>query len=72
MLTSLQRVYLNDRINVRSTRHILSVIAHLTIIMTVLHNFITHSETLLEAAIALVILIQTIKSYSDTLITVIL
>ena len=71
MLTSLQRVHLNDRIDVRSTRHVLSVITHLTIIMTIFHNVVTNSETLLRAAIALVILIQIIKSHLDTLITVV-
>ena len=57
MLTSLQRVHLNDRIGVRLTKHVLSAIAHLTIIMTVLYNLITYSETLLKAAIASVILV---------------
>ena len=71
MLTSLQRVHPNGRIDVRSTRHVLSVVAHLTIIMTVLHNPVTHPETLLEAAITLVILIQIIKSHSDTLIIIV-
>ena len=71
MLTSLQRVHPNDRIDVRSTRHVLSVIAHLTIIMTVLHDPATHPKTLLRATIASVILIQIIKSHSDTLITVV-
>ena len=71
MLTSLQRVYLNDRISVRLTRHVLSAVAHLTIIVTVLYNFVTYSETLLKAAITLVILIQIIKSHSNTLVTVV-
>ena len=71
MLISLQRVHLNDRISVRSTRHVLSMIAHLTIIVTVLYNFVTHSETLLRAAITSVILIQIIKIYLNTLITVV-
>ena len=57
--------------NIRLTRHVLSAIAHLTIIMTVLHNFITHLRTLLKAVITLVILIQIIKSHSDTLITIV-
>ena len=57
MLTSLQRVYLNDKIDIRLTRHILSVIAHFTIIVTVLHDLTTHSETLLRAVITSVILI---------------
>ena len=39
--------------------------------MTVLYDSVTYSETLLRAAISLVILIQTIKSHFDTLITVV-
>ena len=57
MLISLQRVHLNDKVGVRSIRHVLSMIAHLTIIVTVLHNLATHSETLLRVVITLVILI---------------
>ena len=71
MLTSLQRVHLNDRIGVRSTRHVLSVVTHLTIIVTVLHDLITHSETLLRAVITSVILIQIIESHSDTLVIIV-
>ena len=71
MLISLQRVHLNGKIGIRSTRHVLSAVAYLTIIVTVLHNFITYSQTLFEAVIAPVILIQIIKSHSDTLITVV-
>ena len=71
MLTSLKRVHLNDKISVRLTRYVLSVIVHLTIIVTVLHISVTHSESLFEAVITSVILIQIIKSYSDTLITVV-
>ena len=57
MLTSLQRVHLNDRISVRLTRHDLSKVAHLIIIMTVLHNSRTYLRTLFKAVITLVILI---------------
>ena len=71
MLTSLQRVHLNGRIRIRLIRYVLSVVAHLITIMTVLHDLITHLETLLRAVITLVILIQIIKSYSDTLIIII-
>ena len=71
MLTSLWRVHSNDKIDVRSTRHVLSVIAHFTIIVTVLHDSVTHLRTLLRAAITLVILIQIIKSHPDTLITIV-
>ena len=57
MLISLKRVHLNSKIGVKSTRHVLSAVAHLTIIVTVLHNSVTYSETLFRAAITLIILI---------------
>ena len=47
------------------------MIAHLIIIKTVLHNFVTYLKTLFKAVITSVILILTIKSYLNTIIVIV-